>query len=98
MQRFLQILAFAALIAGFVFLVLCVIYWFDIRYFLSTLLCFVAVWILWPEQRHRRDKTDGAYDRWSFLELFVELPLSVFLWIVRAIAAFFRGLARFLDF
>jgi hypothetical protein len=62
---------------------------FDWSAFFAMVLCFVLAYLIWPSKR-RGQRDEGAYIA-DILEWMIELPIDVFLWILRLFGRLFGG-------
>ncbi|MES2818301.1 MAG: hypothetical protein V4812_04860 [Pseudomonadota bacterium] len=56
---------------------------------LAILLCFALAYMLWPSKRRGQRRDDSGF--LDLLEIFIELPIQLLLWLFRLLGGLFRG-------
>ena len=62
---------------------------------MATVLCFILAYGIWPSKRkgQRRDDSRMA----DILEIFIELPIEMFLWVIRILGRLLGGKGNGVD-
>lgn len=83
------ILAFLVFVTGIFFTVQLFTAPFSWIGLVIAIICFIVAYILWPSKKHGQRNNDNLL--LDILEIFIELPVEVMLWLLRVITGIFRG-------
>lgn len=83
------LLAFMVFITAIFFTVQLFTTMFSWAGLLIAIICFIVAYLLWPSKKQGQRHNDN----WllDVLEIFIELPVEVMLWLLRFIGGIFRG-------
>ncbi len=62
---------------------------FDWGDLIAAIGCFVAAYFIWPSKRHGYREQDNRF--LDMLEIIIELPIDILVWIVRFVIRIFRS-------
>ena len=88
MEMLREFIATLIFIVG-VTLVVSLIGAFDWGDFIAAIGCFVAAYFTWPSKRHGYREQDNRF--LDMLEIIIELPIDILVWIVRFVVRKFRS-------
>lgn len=89
MNALRELTATLTFIAALVVLTLLFAQDFSWGYCLVMLLCFGLAYALWPSKRRGQRRDDNGF--LDLLELVIELPIQLLLWLFRLLGGLFRG-------
>lgn len=85
LREILAVVLFAIACTGVVSLVVDGFAWVT---FCILFLCFWLAWWVWPSRRKGQRQDDNSVA--DFVELFIELPFEMFLWLLRLVGRLFK--------
>lgn len=86
LRCFIGLILFAAGLALLVELVISPFNWVNL---FGAMVCFSAAYFIWPSKK--RNQRDEDYWFLDFLEVLIELPVEIILWIFRILGRIFSG-------
>ena len=90
-----EVLAVAVFCLAIVLLCNLTLQGFDGRLLVASITCFITAYVIWPSKRKGSRLDDYVF--LDIIELIIELPVDLFLWLFRLITRIFRSNDSHLD-
>ncbi len=87
MEKLRAIIAVVIFIIGIYLLLKLCVNPFEWTLLIVVITCFLLAYFIWPSKKNNQ-REDNIY--WDVLEIIIELPFEIFIWIFRIVARIFH--------